>query len=264
MELEEILRLDRYPFDYGAMGEELDRETDETALVESAHFALFLRYMEQFVSRSGCRIPVPRWNCYMARSWSQRLCNEAGGSTRARAQIMEALFRDIMVGCGWSVRSIQLNREGKMPEFSLGEISVCREWERIFSYMPGFLALKEKGYWNITVTVCCSRAVYEYHDFCRKNEDLVREQFADASEVIERILKRAADPFALGLEEKMSCYEEQKYIMGFFEGSHMDMNVSILDMDYNFMVQILILHMLVDCAERRFGYRQEGEAHGTV
>lgn len=44
----------------------------------------------------------------------------------------------------------------------------------------------------------------------------------------------------------------------------MDMNVSILDMDYNFMVQILILHMLINCAERRFGYRQEGEVHGTV
>lgn len=49
MELGEILRLDRYPFDYGAMGEELDREAEETVLVENAHFALFLRYMEQFV-----------------------------------------------------------------------------------------------------------------------------------------------------------------------------------------------------------------------
>lgn len=41
MELGEILRLDRYPFDYGAMGEELDREAEETVLVENAHFALF-------------------------------------------------------------------------------------------------------------------------------------------------------------------------------------------------------------------------------
>ncbi len=264
MELGEILRLDRYPFDYGAMGEELDREAEETVLVENAHFALFLRYMEQFVIQSGYAIPVPQWKCCMAKTSNHMLCHGTGGGNKPRSQIMEAFFRDIMGGCGWSVRSLQLNREGKMPEFSSGEISVCREWERIFSYMPGFLALKEKGYWNITVTVCCSRAVYDYHDFCRKNEDLVREQFADASEVIERILKRTADPFALGLEEKMSCYEEQKYIMGFFEGNHMDMNVSILDMDYNFMVQILILHMLINCAERRFGYRQEGEVHGTV
>ena len=151
-----------------------------------------------------------------------------------------------------------------MPEFSSEEISVYREWERIFSYMPGFLALKEKGHWDITVTVCCSRAIYDYHDFCRKNEELIKEKFADAAEVIERLLKRMADPFALGLEQKMSCYEDQKYIMGFFEARHRDMYVSILDMDYNFMVQILILHMLVNCAERRFGYRQEGEVHGTV
>lgn len=264
MELEEILRLDRYPFDCGAMGEELDREAEETALEESAHFTLFLRYMEQFVIQFGYPIPVPRWNCYMARSSKHMLCNgsDVGGSSRS--QIMEELFQDTMECCGWSVRSIRLTEKGQMPEFSFGEISVCREWERIFSYIPGFLALEEKGYWNITVTVCCNRAIYDYRDFCRKNEDLVKEQFAEAAEVIERLLKRTADPFALGLEQKTSCYEEQKYIMGFFVAFHNDMSVSILDMDYNFMVQILILHMLINCAERRFGYRQEGEAHGTV
>ena len=130
--------------------------------------------------------------------------------------------------------------------------------------MPGFLELKKQGYWNIKVTVCQNRAIYDYYDFCRKNEDLVKEKFSDAAEVIERILRRMADPFALGLEQKTSCYENQKYIVGFFEAYHSDMHVSILDMDYNFMVQILILHMLINCAERRFGYRQEGEVHGTV
>ena len=43
MELEEILRLDRYPFDYGAMGEELDSATEERALVERGHCGRFLR-----------------------------------------------------------------------------------------------------------------------------------------------------------------------------------------------------------------------------
>jgi hypothetical protein len=264
MELEEILRLDRYPFDYGAMGEELDRETEETALVESAHFVLFLRYMERFVSRFSCHIPVPRWNCYMAKTSKYMFCHGADGSNKPRSQIMEEFFEDIMDCCGWSVKSIRLTGEGELPEFSPGESSVCQEWERIFSYMPGFLELKKQGYWNIKVTVCQNRAIYDYYDFCRKNEDLVKEKFSDAAEVIERILRRMADPFALGLEQKTSCYENQKYIVGFFEAYHSDMHVSILDMDYNFMVQILILHMLINCAERRFGYRQEGEVHGTV
>ena len=120
MELEEILRLDRYPFDYGAMGEELDRETEETALVESAHFVLFLRYMERFVSRFSCHIPVPRWNCYMAKTSKYMFCHGADGSNKPRSQIMEEFFEDIMDCCGWSVKSIRLTGEGELPEFSPG------------------------------------------------------------------------------------------------------------------------------------------------
>lgn len=266
MELEEILQLDRRPFDSLTEGWGQDREAEESFLEEEAHFVLFLRYMALFISQCGYHFPVPLRNCYISKRKDQMLCHSdgTGRDIQPRSQTMTAFFREIMGHCGWSVRSLRLTEEGQIPQFSQEEMSDFHEWERIFSYMPGFLTLKDQGYWNITVTVCWSHELYDYYDFYNNNENLVREQFSDAAEVIARILRKTADPYALGMELEPSCYKDRKYFMGFFEASHIETTVSILDMDYNFMVQILILHMLVQCAESRFGYRQKGGAVGSV
>ncbi len=260
MELEEILRLDRYPFDYGAMGEELERMTEDSLFEEEAHFVLFLRYMHRFISQYGFQVPVPVWNSYVGKEGRRIFCKSTmkSGFISSKRQIMTNLLYNIMACCGWGIGSIQLNEPGQFPElFPDGAVSL-QEWERMFSCMPGFSKLKEQGFSDITVTVCWNRELYDYHEFSQKNVELIKKQFFDAEEAIAGILRKTADPFALGLEESMSCFKDQKYIMGFFEANHRDTMVSILDMDYNFMVQILILHMLVGCAENQFGYRQKG------
>lgn len=144
---------------------------------------------------------------------------------------------------------------GQLPEIFPPDIISLREWEHIFSCMPGFGALEKRGFCDITVTVCWNRALYDYHVFGKENGEVLKKQFAKAQEVIAGILRKTADPLALGLDGATSCYRDQKYIMGFFEANHSDETVSILDLDYNFMVQILILHMLLNCAENQFGYR---------
>lgn len=66
MDLEEILQLDRSPFDYGAMEGELGSFCTEEVLMENkARFALFLCYMDRFIDRCGFQISIPKWNCYM-------------------------------------------------------------------------------------------------------------------------------------------------------------------------------------------------------
>lgn len=251
MSLEEILQLDRCPFDYGAMGGELDRGTEEAFLEEKTRFSLFLCYMERFISQCGFQIPIPIWNFYVDKNRR----NGMGEFLQRKRKVMTEFFRDIMTCCGWGIGSIRLEASGQFPElFPAGVVSL-QEWENIFSCMPGFGALKEQGFHNITVTVCWNRALYAYHDFSQRNEGLIKRQFSDAEKVIARILRQTADPFNLGLEKAMSCFRDGKYIMGFFEANHSDIPVSILDMDYNFMVQVLILHMLIICAEKQFGYR---------
>lgn len=266
MEVEEILQLDRCPFDYGAMGGELERRREDALLEEETHFVLFLRYMDRFISQCGFQVPVPVWNSYIRKKGIHVYFDSTGQDlfVSSKRKVMTELLRNIMVCCGWGIGSIRLKETGQFPElFPAGIVSI-QEWERIFSYMPGFHKLGKQGFREITVTVCWNRALYDYHEFSQKNEGLIRKQFPDAAEVIVRILKKTADPFALGLDGAMSCFKDQKYIMGFFEANHPDMTVSILDMDYNFMVQILILHMLVSCAENQFGYRQRGKEDGKI
>lgn len=258
MDLEEILQLDRYPFDYGAMGGELGSFCTEEVLMENkAHFALFLCYMDRFIDRCGFQIPTPKWNCYMEKRKRDSLCNsgEAGEFIDTKHKVMREIFQSVMLFCGWGIGRIRMQDAGQTPEIFPPDIISLREWEHIFSCMPGFGALEKQGFRDITVTVCWNRALYDYHVFVKENGEMIKKQFAKAQEVIAGILRKTADPLALGLDGAMSCYQDQKYIMGFFEANHSDETVSILDLDYNFMVQILILHMLLNYAENQFGYR---------
>lgn len=257
MDLEEILQLDRYPFDYGAMGGELGSFCTEEVLIEhKARFALFLCYMNRFIDRCGFQISIPKWNCYMEKKGSRPyISGETERFIDTKRRIMRELFQSIMTFCGWGVGSIRLQDTVQFPEFFPPGIISLQEWEHILSFMPGFGALKKQGFRDITVTVCWNRALYDYYVFSERNGKVIKEQFAKAQEVIAGIMRKTKDPLALGLDEAMSCYQDQKYIMGFFEANHSDETVSILDLDYNFMVQILILHMLLNCAENQFGYR---------
>ena len=55
MELEEILQLNRYPFNYDVMGGEFGRASKETQRVEEVRLAIFLHYMDKFIEHSSCR-----------------------------------------------------------------------------------------------------------------------------------------------------------------------------------------------------------------
>lgn len=266
MDLEEILRLDICPFDYGAMEEHFRRDSGEALLEKEAQLSLFLRYMDSFMARCGLPLPVPERNCYMERYRTGMLygSDKMSKYILAKREMITELFRKIMLFSGWEIGSVQMGEEEKLPELFPENAVSLQEWERIYSYMTGFGALKEQGFYNIKVTVCWNRALYDYHEFSRNHAEAIKRQFADADKVIARILRKTADPFALGLDEAVSCFQDQKYIMGFFEANHLDTAVSILDMDYNFMVQILILHMLVGCAEKMFGYRKKGGTDGKI
>lgn len=266
MELEEILRLDMCPFDYGAMEGHFRRGTDEALLEKETQFSLFLRYMDSFTSLCGLPVKVPEWKFYMERHRAGTLygSNKRTNALFEMGEMITGFFRDIMLFSGWEIGSIQIKEKDQLPKLFPENAVSLQEWECIYSCMTGFGALKEKGFHNIKVTVCWNRALYDYHEFSRNNAEAVKRQFADAENVMKRILRKTADPFALGLDEAVNCFRDQKYIMGFFEANHIDMTVSILDIDYNFMVQILILHMLVGCAEKMFGYRKKGGMDGKV
>ena len=266
MDLEEILRLDMCPFDYWAMEGHFRNDTDGALLEKEAQFSLFLRYMDSFMDRYGLPLSVPERNCYMEKHCRGTLyrSDKMTDFILAKREMITELFRKVMLFCGWEIGSVQMEAEEELPEFFPENAISLQEWERIYSYMTGFGTLEEQGFHDINVTVCWNRALYDYHEFSRNNAETIKRQFADADEVITRILRKTADPLLFELDESVNCFQDQKYIMGFFEANHLNMTVSIIDMDYNFMVQILILHMLVGCAEKMFGYRKKGGTDGKI
>ena len=260
MKLEEILQLNRCPFKYDVMGGEFGRVSKGTQLAEEARFALFLRYMDKFIEQCGFQVRVPKWNIYMEKKNIRRdnVFERITGFDRKKREVMMELFKNIMDFCGWGIGKIALKETGQFPEFFPEDAISLLEWENIYSCVPGLDSLEERGFRNITVTVCWNRALYDYHKFSQENEKVIKRYFPTAEDAIAGIMKKIADPLGTGLET-MNCYQNHKYVMAFFEANHPDVTVSLLDMDYNFMVQVLILHLLVNFVEKQFGYRQKGE-----
>lgn len=260
MELEEILQLNRYPFNYDVMGGEFGRASKETQRVEEVRLAIFLHYMDKFIEQCGFQVHVPKWNIYIEEKTIRRdiIFERFAGFGKKKREMMMELFKNIMNFCGWGIGRICLKETGQLPEFFPEDAISLLEWESIYSCVPGLDSLEKRGFRNITVTVCWNQALYDYHKFRQENEKVIKRYFPAVEDVIAGIMKEIADPLGAGLEF-MSCYQNHRYIMAFFEANHSDVTASLLDMDYNFMVQILILHLLVNCVEKQLGYRQKGE-----
>lgn len=96
-----------------------------------------------------------------------------------------------------------------------------------------------------------------YHDFAMSNPGVVQALFREGNALIMRILRKMGDPLAYG--DIFCGIGRDLYAMGFFEGTDGNQTISLGDLDYNFFVQAMVLHMMLDSAETGFGYLMGSE-----
>lgn len=249
MKQEELLRLNICPFDNGAIGDHMERK--ETEGEEKAHFILVLRYLTLLIERFGFTFLVPQLTEYLNREQCCRPYFHSAFSLK-RQKMLRELKKEILTNSGWSYG------KGRMREQKVSELDICslhhcspEDWKRTASQIPEIFDMQKRGFRNVSVTVFWNERIALYHDYAAANPEEIKRQFRKEAELIERILQKLADPYAMG--NAFCCYAEGRYIMGHFEGSSDECEVSEKDMDYNFFVQAVILHMLLLHAEELFG-----------
>ena len=252
MRLEELAQLNICPFDQGAMSDGMDG--DETEREEKAHFVLMLRYLALFIKQ--CRLPFSIPQLSLALERKSRHDSYGSAFRVTRMTMMKQLCEEILVGSGWSYGICGL-KDGKigMPELHLSDKDSMMDWEQALLQVPGLFTLEQKSYRSLRLIICWNRRVARYHRFAMDEPEAVAAVFRDCDALIARILRKMADPFATG---EVYCHEGRGlYTMGLFEGTDDVLAISLKDMDYNFYVQAMVLHMLLGSAETLFGYPGE-------
>lgn len=269
MVLEEILQLDRSPFDGGVMAEKMENNGDDL-LTQNVCILLVSRYIERFAGQYEFSISVPQWNYYVNRAdgkktFASNVYTDYAVNFEKKSQdMMKCLFKEIMVCCGWMYGCIHLLNDNRISTLATSENASEEDWGQAFSTIRIFEKLKKQGYSNIKVAVCWSRRVYDYYKFYEENQKVVRACFEDGADAIEQILRHITDPFAVGLGDEFRYNKGNSYIMVFFTAFHSDGTIDSSDFDYNFFVQIMVLDMLLGCAEEMLGYRKEEKLIGQV
>lgn len=249
MKLEELAQLNICPFDQGALSDGI--EGDETEREEKAHFVLMLRYLALFIKQCQLPFSIPQLCLTLERKSVYNSYNSTFEKTKETK--MKQLYEEILLRSGWSYGICGLkNGKTDTPELHLLDKDRIMDWEQALLQVPELLTLEQRNYQSLRLIICWNHRVAQYHRFAMDNPKEIAEVFHVFDSLITRILRKMADPFAIG---ELYCHEgHEMYTMGFFEGKDGDFTISLKDMDYNFYVQAMVLHMLLESAEALFGY----------
>lgn len=248
MTLEDLQRLDITPFDGGVMADGMDDCITERE--DRAQFAVMLRYLDLLARRTGIGIEIPVMNTCLKRGY--RDYGPYSGFRKSKMEIMRRLYDNIILGTGWSYGVCKIDNDsaaGMEPELS--ENCSVHDWEKAVSMVPEVLALKQKGFRDIAITVCWSARIARYCEYEASNSREVEGIFGEAAAMVRRILHKMADPYAVG--SRIQCCRDNCYVMAYYEGRSDEVTISPQDMDYNFFVQGMVLHLLLARAEELFG-----------
>ncbi len=248
MKQEELLRLNICPFDSAVMNDSMAGK--ETEGEEKAHFIIMLRYLALFVQQCWVTFSIPQITECLKRTDCSRSYHPY--FTAQRREILVELQKEILVKSGWSYGKGRLEKRkvSGLMLYSLKNIT-AEDWLKAALHIHDILDLTQKGFNNVSVTVCWNERVARYHNYVASNPEEVGARFQDGAAMMERVLRKLADPYALG--NTFCSYGQEQYVMGYFEGRSDEGDISVDDMDYNFFVQAIFLHMLLACAEELFG-----------
>lgn len=248
MKQEELLRINICPFDGAVMIDSMDGK--ETEGEEKAHFIIMLRYLALLMQQCQVTFSIPQITECLKRTD----CNRSNFScvTEWRRSELENMQKIILINSGWYCGQCRLEKKGvsDLKLYSLKNV-IVKDWEEAASQIHNIFGLTQKGFTNVYVTVCWNERIARYHNYAVSNPEEVRAHFQGGAAMVERILRKLADPYAFG--DTFCSYGQKQYVMGYFEGRSDEGDISIRDMDYNFFVQAIVLHMLLACAEELFG-----------
>lgn len=246
----DLRHLDIMPFDSGVMADCMDGHATEEE--EKAQFAVMLRYLDLLARQMGIPFEIPLMNICLKRQgcYSGAYCD----FRKSRTEIMRRLYDSIMLGAGWSYGMCRIGSNNALQKPELSENAEIHEWERAVSMVPEIFMLQQKGFQRIVITVCWNTRVARYCKYAASHSREVEGMFGEEDASIRRILHKMADPYAVG--SRIQCCQDDRYVMAYYEGEKRDVTVSPEDMDYNFFVQGIALHLFLSQAEELFGMPQ--------
>lgn len=253
MEWEELEQMNISPFNsgpfHGAVTNNcLDRGKIERE--ELAQFILLLRYLALLTEQCQVAFFIPQISVCLTLKKYNRGTMSASFCSKRR-DILEGLLEEILIKSGWRYGKGKLRRK-QVADIQLHAPNDVTEedWKEAVSEIPDILNMEEKGFCDLCIMVCWNKRIARYYNYITVHPEEVAREFQKESVVMECILQKMKDPYATGITFA-NCIRD-RYVIGFFEGRSQEKEVLFQNISYDFFVQAIFLHKLLNKAEEVF------------
>ena len=172
--------------------------------------------------------------------------------------MLKELLKEILLKSGWNYGKGTLKEEKVVDVQMYSSKNIQKQdWDEAVSQISDILKLEQKGFRDISITICWSERIGRYSNYIAAHPNEVKKFFQKEAIIIERILHKMENPHSLGIS--FSRCGEIRYVMGFFEGKNKEETISFSNISYNFFVQAVILHVLLTKAEKIFDLSEREE-----
>lgn len=253
MEWEELEQMNICPFNSSPFHDAVTNNYLDRGKIEReelARFILLLRYLALLTEQCQMTFFIPQISVCL----TSKNCNGGIMSPsfyNKRMDILEGLLEEILVKSGWSYGKGKLKRRQVADIELYASNDVTEEdWKEAVFEIPGILNMEEKGFCDLCIMVCWNKRIARYYNYITVHPEEVAREFQKESVVMEYILQKMKDPYATGIT--FANCKRDMYVMGFFEGRSREKAVLFQNISYDFFVQAIFLHKLLNKAEEVF------------
>lgn len=226
------------------------RNEKKTEGEETVYLVLFLHYLTLLCKQCQVMFSIPQMRVCLKKSACKRSTMYSAFSNQ-KEKMLKELLKDILVKSGWNYGKGILKEENVIDVQMYSSQNIQKQdWDEAVSQIPDILKLEQKGFRDISITVCWSERIARYCNYIVEHPKETKKKFQKEAIVLECILHKMEDPYAVG--NPFSKCGEIWYVMGFFEGKNERETISFSRISYNFFVQAVILHVLLTKAEKIF------------
>lgn len=226
----------------------------DTEMNEIVHFVLYLRYLELFCKKYNSSVIVP----VISYKIKDHRYSGYGGAQKFRERKLECqkdLFRQVMLCCGWNYGIMKM--EEGVPIFPEQVQCTQKEWHEMEKALSGIEILEEDLRYRHKLIICWNFKLARYLQLRNKKKILVASLFSKEDKSICKLVKGIKDSFNIAFGKSDNKCMQERYVLGFKVEGFGCSQPTILDIDYNFCIRIIVLDLLLIKALELFHPKEE-------
>lgn len=266
MDVEDILKLERHPFDEDVLNDDMQNDGVGTArLSHNVRIHLYLLYYQRIFKIVGVQWPFQTDMVFMNKMSRNYWKDQDVVYVNQKERKNIVLFDAIMNWSSWTYDKMIIEDDHILESreavesyilttdngTNLGNCS-CAEWKSMVMMIPELYIDSTESLEYIEIYICWNRKLASYLRFRNCNKEVVKTTFLEGDQTISQILVAISDPLqcCTGLDYKTLMTD--RYVLGFYAGADDMFSTTFRNLHMHFGLNLIVLELLLDAAVSMF------------